>query len=120
MSKRVYVTGLGIISAIGNNVPDALSSIKSGRSGIGKINHLKTNHRDEFFVGEVSHSNEDLLKMTGASDKGNYTRTALLGMIAAREAMAHAGIHDVKEMRTGLISATSVGGMDKGEQFYAE
>jgi 3-oxoacyl-[acyl-carrier-protein] synthase I len=120
MSKRIYVTGLGIISAIGNNVPDALSSIKSSRSGIGKINHLKTNHRDEFFVGEVRHSNEDLLKMTGASDKGYYTRTALLGMMAAREAMAHAGIHDVKEMRTGLISATSVGGMDKGEQFYAE
>jgi 3-oxoacyl-(acyl-carrier-protein) synthase len=120
MSKRIYVTGLGITSAIGNNVPEALSSIKSARSGIGRINHLKTNHKDEFFVGEVRYSNEDLLKMTGAADKGYYTRTALLGMIAAREAMAHAGIHDVKEMRTGLISATSVGGMDKGEQFYAE
>jgi 3-oxoacyl-[acyl-carrier-protein] synthase-1 len=119
MSKRVYVTGIGIISAIGNNVPDALSSITSSHSGIGKINFLKTSLKDEFYVGEVKASNEELLKMTGIT-KGNYTRTALLGMIAAREAFQSAGIDDVRELRTGLISATSVGGMDKGEHFYAD
>jgi 3-oxoacyl-(acyl-carrier-protein) synthase len=120
MSKRVYVTGMGIISAIGNNLTETLSSIQSSRTGIGKINYLNTIHKDEFFVGEVKCSNEELLKITGVLDHENYTRTALLGMIAAREALISAGIKDVKEMRTGFISATSVGGMDKGEYFYAD
>jgi 3-oxoacyl-(acyl-carrier-protein) synthase len=119
MSTRVYVTGIGIISAIGNNVPEALSSITSSRSGIGKINYLKTVLKNEFLVGEVKASNDELLKLTDVR-VGNYTRTALLGMIAAKEAMMNACIKDIREMRTGLISATSVGGMDKGEHFYAD
>jgi 3-oxoacyl-[acyl-carrier-protein] synthase-1 len=58
--------------------------------------------------------------MAGASGNNYYTRTSLLGMIAAKEALQHAGIDLSDGLRTGLISATSVGGMDKGEQFYAE
>jgi 3-oxoacyl-[acyl-carrier-protein] synthase-1 len=41
-------------------------------------------------------------------------------MIAAKEAMVSAGIYDVNEERTGLISATTVGGMDRSENFYKE
>jgi 3-oxoacyl-(acyl-carrier-protein) synthase len=100
-------------------VPEALSSITSSRSGIGKINYLKTVLKNEFLVGEVKASNDELLKLTDVR-VGNYTRTALLGMIAAKEAMMNACIKDIREMRTGLISATSVGGMDKGEHFYAD
>jgi 3-oxoacyl-(acyl-carrier-protein) synthase len=120
MSNRVYVTGVGIISAIGNNVQETLSSINSGRTGIGKVTYLDTLHKNEFLVGEVKYSNKDLLNISGASGKNNYTRTALLGMIAAKEALLNAGISLTDELRTGLISATSVGGMDKSELFYAD
>ncbi|MBE9481232.1 MAG: beta-ketoacyl-[acyl-carrier-protein] synthase family protein, partial [Bacteroidetes bacterium] len=48
-----------------------------------------------------------------------YTRTALLGMIAAKEAVISSGIKDISEVRTGLVSATSVGGMDKSENFFS-
>ncbi|MES2733708.1 MAG: beta-ketoacyl-[acyl-carrier-protein] synthase family protein [Bacteroidota bacterium] len=120
MSKRVFVTGLGIISAIGHTIPDTLAALRLGRTGIGKISYLDTLHKNDLLVGEVKYSNEELLRMTGVLDHIPYTRTALLGMLAAKSALQDAGIEDVKAMRTGLISATSVGGMDKGEQFYAD
>src|SRR5690606_3064497 len=48
----------------------------------------------------------------------NYSRTALLGAIAAKEAVLNAGIEDIKEYKTGLISGTSVGGMDMTEKYF--
>jgi 3-oxoacyl-[acyl-carrier-protein] synthase-1 len=41
-------------------------------------------------------------------------------LVAAKEALAAAGIENIKDLRTGFISATSVGGMDKTENFFAE
>jgi 3-oxoacyl-[acyl-carrier-protein] synthase-1 len=60
-----------------------------------------------------------LLGETGHAGKKNFTRTALLGMKAAKEAIESAGITDMSAYRTGLISATTVGGMDRSEDFYA-
>ncbi len=120
MSHRVFITGIGMISAIGNNAQEALAAIQAGRSGIGPITHLNTLHQGELPVGEVKCANSGLLAMIGSAGHIPYSRTALLGMIAAKEAWRHAGITDLDEARTGIISATSVGGMDKGELFYAE
>jgi 3-oxoacyl-[acyl-carrier-protein] synthase-1 len=42
----------------------------------------------------------------------------LLGLIAVEQALSNAGIEDINEFRTGLISATTVGGMDRTEKFF--
>jgi 3-oxoacyl-[acyl-carrier-protein] synthase II len=106
-----------MISAIGNNVPGALQSLSSSKTGIGKINHLNTRYKDEFVAGEVKLSNQQLMDLIGDhSDKLN--RTSLLGIIAVREALAHSGIDLNDSLRTGLISSTTVAGMGKTEQFY--
>jgi 3-oxoacyl-[acyl-carrier-protein] synthase-1 len=49
-----------------------------------------------------------------------YTRTALLGLIAAKEAILNAQLENISDARTGLVSASSVGGMDRSELFYKE
>lgn len=120
MSEKVYITGYGIISAIGNNRFEALDSLRSCRSGIGEITRFNTIHQGKIPMAEVKKTNDELLRLVGASQGSNLTRTALLGMVAAQEAVAAAGIQNVREVPTGLISATTVGGMDKSEQFYAE
>jgi 3-oxoacyl-[acyl-carrier-protein] synthase II len=119
MSKRVYITGIGIISAIGNNVEETLQSLLAGRSGIGEITLFETMHRGIIPMAEVKLTTKALLEATGQSGKKYFTRTALLGMKAAKEAFESAGIDDLKTYRTGLISATTVGGMDRSEDFYA-
>jgi 3-oxoacyl-[acyl-carrier-protein] synthase II len=108
-----------MISAIGNNVPEALSSLLHSRTGIGKIEHLNTRYKNEYVLGEVKLSNEELKKLSGSKQEG-LNRTSLLGIISAQEAVKNSGI-DLKDgLRTGLISTTTVAGMCNTELYYKE
>lgn len=120
MDKGIAITGMGIISAIGNNVAENYQALMEGKSGIGRISHIETVHKNEIMVGEVPSDNEKLEIELGLDSDNNYPRTALLGAIAAKQAVADANITDIAKYRTGLISATSVGGMDHTEQYYYE
>ena len=118
MSKGVAITGMGIISAIGNNVEENYASLVTGNTGISKISKIETNHKDSIMVGEIGFTNQELEQQLGLSSENNYSRTAFLGVIAAKEAIKNAGISDINNYKTGLISATSVGGMDRTEAHY--
>ncbi|MGD0710056.1 MAG: beta-ketoacyl synthase N-terminal-like domain-containing protein, partial [Bacteroidales bacterium] len=120
MSQKVFVTGIGIISAIGNNVNETLESVYLGRSGLGFSEFLSTKYKNEIPVAEVKFSNEKLGENLGLHSSQSYTRTALLGLCAVKEAMINARIENITDAKTGLISATSVGGMDRSEIFYKE
>lgn len=118
MPKRVFITGIGIISSIGTTVEETLDSLLSNKSGIGEITLFPTLLKGKVPAAEVKRSTAALLEMTGHPGEKSFTRTALLGMVAAREACISAGIINIAECRTGLLSATTVGGMDRSEGFY--
>ncbi|MBQ0787608.1 MAG: beta-ketoacyl-[acyl-carrier-protein] synthase family protein, partial [Oceanihabitans sp.] len=118
MSKGVAITGMGIISAIGNNVAENYQSLIQGKKGISRVSKIKTNHVNEIMVGEIDFTNEALEQQLGLTADNNYSRTALLGVVAAKQAIQDAGITDINAYKTGLISATSVGGMDMTERYY--
>lgn len=120
MNQKICVTGIGIISAIGDNVEQTLDSVRTGKSGIGALNHIATRHKNDIPIGEVKHTNQELMQILGLPTDTIITRTTLLGMMAAKEAFVWAGIKDVKEFRTGIISATSVGGMSVTEINYKD
>jgi 3-oxoacyl-(acyl-carrier-protein) synthase len=117
LEGRIHVAGAGVISAIGNSADETLHSFRNNLSGIGSITLFDSIHKGVLPVGEVKLSNGELAVKLGA--KKDVTRTALLGIHAAREAVQTAGV-DVTKWRTGLISATTVGGMDKTEEFFNE
>lgn len=112
------VAGLGVISAIGNSVSETLSALEQSKSGIGPITLFETIHKGQLPVGEVKISNETLAIELGLEKP--VTRTAMLGMEAARQALAHSGLSSITKWRTGLISATTVGGMDRTENFVVD
>ncbi len=116
MSSKVYIAGLGIISAIGNNVRECIASLQSERAGMNDITYLKTIHAKELPVAEVKLNNDELALKAGLSNK--ISRTALLSMIAAKEALQDAAIENLHHLRTGFISANTVGGIDKTENFF--
>ncbi len=118
MSKGVAVTGMGIISAIGNNVSENYNALIEERVGITKVSKINTIHNDSIMVGEISFTNKEFEKQLDLSVSNNYSRTAMLGVFAAKQAVKDAGINDIKKYKTGLISSTSVGGMDMTEQYY--
>lgn len=120
MNKGVAITGMGIISSIGNTVEENYNSLVQSKNGISKISKIKTRHKDLIKVGEISSSNDELINQLNLPETNNYSRTALLGVIAAKQAIINANINESFDCRTGLISATSVGGMDKTEQYFYE
>ena len=120
MNKGVAITGMGIISAIGNNTQENFHALTHAKHGISRVDLIDTIQREEIMVGEVKFSNNQLIEQLGLPPSNNYSRTALLGAIAAKEAVADAGIVDIKKYKTGIVSGTSVGGMDKTEKYYYE
>jgi 3-oxoacyl-[acyl-carrier-protein] synthase-1 len=116
MSSKVYIAGLGLISSIGNNVEECLQALQNEKAGMNKVTYLKTVHEDELPVAEVKLNNDELAGKAGFSSK--ISRTALLSAIAATEAINDAAIAGIDNLRTGFISASTVGGIDKTENFY--
>jgi len=117
MNDRVYIAGLGMVSAIGLTVNDCLDSLKASRHGVGPVTLLETTLKSQIPAAEIKKTNEELKQMLGLPGNESITRTSLFGMMAAREAMMHSKI-DFGEYRCGIVSATSVGGMDLSEHFY--
>ena len=120
MPRRIFVTGLGIITGIGNNLAETKDSLFHLRTGIGKIQFLDTNLTDEIPVSEVKCSLDECFRLAGIPVTEGYSRNALLGIIAAKEAYRDARIGDFPGLRTGLISGTTVGGMDRCELYYED
>lgn len=117
MSRGVAITGIGIISAIGNNAEENHASLISGKIGISKISQIKTIHKDEIMVGEITAQNDELEKLLNLESDA-YSRTPMIGIIAAQEAISNAGISNINDCTSGLISGTTVGGMDKSEEYF--
>jgi 3-oxoacyl-[acyl-carrier-protein] synthase-1 len=118
MSKGVAITGMGIISAIGNTVEENYVSLVNDKMGITTIENISTVHSGEIKVGEIKKTNQQLVAELQLPPDNNFSRTAMIGAIAAKQAVQNANISLINEYKTGLISATSVGGMDMTEAHY--
>lgn len=117
--RRVLITGAGIISALGAGVSATLRALKEGRSGVAPVSYLDTEHR-ELPVGEVKATNAELAETLGVGYPASELRTVLLGICAAREAVASAALTPADIRRAAFINGTTVGGMDKTESHFAE
>src|SRR5678809_692432 len=116
MHKPVYVAGGGIISSIGNNITECINALGNNNSAIAEMQYLRSIHQKTLPVSEVKKSNAELAQLGNLPI--NTTRTALLSMIAVNEALQNSGIDNFNGLRTGFVSANSVGGMDKTEDFF--
>lgn len=112
---KIYVTGLGVVSGIGLGVAENITSLRNHQHGMEKVTLFPTELNVP--VSEVKYSNEELKRLLSLDVHKTFSRTALLGLLAAREAITDARL-DVTALRTGLISSTSIGGMDLSEHFY--
>jgi 3-oxoacyl-(acyl-carrier-protein) synthase len=108
---RIFVTGIGVVSAIGLDAEENLRSLKSKVTGISKscIHNL--------MLGEVKLSDEQIIQMLDLPGE-DFSRTTLLALPAAKEAWGNNKHHH--KIRSGLISSTSVGGIDRTEKYYFE
>lgn len=106
-----------MVSAIGIGKEETLAALLAGRTGIGQMKYLPSCHND-LPVGEVPLSNEEMVQKLGIADDVRYTRTALMGKLALREALQEARLEGEALGKAHFISATTVGGMDRRETYY--
>ena len=108
---------MGIICGLGCGTRAVFDALRAGKPAIGKVHHLRTSH-EELPVSEVAMSNEEMIGMLRLPSDMVVTRTPLLGMVAFRQAVEQSGLTDA--VRTAFVNGTTVGGMEKSEQYYLD
>ncbi len=117
--RSVFITGMGIISPLGTGVPVQLERLAAGETGIGPIRYLKTRLAKELIAGEIPLTNDELAELAKVKDTKGISRGALLGVIAAREALQDVDFDD-PEVRTGIISGTTAEAMTNIERYLKD
>ena len=111
MKRRVVVTGLGLVTPIGNNVADFWRSLTAGHSGIGPITHFDASAYDARIAGEVRNFNpEEFMPKKEAKHTEKFVHYA---MAASQEAVADAGF-DLAKLdleRCGVLVGSGIGSL---------
>ena len=116
----VFITGMGVITSIGRNTEENLASLKAERTGIRMLSTIESVYRGILPAGEILLCDEELASLAGMKYADGLSRTSLLGMIAAREALESAKCVAGDGTSNGFISGSTVGGMAATEIFYPD
>jgi 3-oxoacyl-[acyl-carrier-protein] synthase II len=108
---RVVITGTGVITPVGNNVPDTWAAILAGKSGLGDFTFTERGEHASGGVCEIKDFDPD--EVLGRRDARRRDRYQQLATVAANEAMAQSGlkITDDNRERIGIYLGTGVGGI---------
>ena len=120
MSRRIFITGYGVITSIGNNAGENYQSLLQRKCGFGTLDFLNTVHKHDLPSCEIKLTDQQLCELAGVSYGQGHARTVLLGIIAVKEAIAMAGLSQTEVQACGLLSATTTGGIRELESYYYE
>jgi 3-oxoacyl-[acyl-carrier-protein] synthase II len=112
MSKRrVVVTGMGMVSPVGNDVATAWANIRAGRSGIGEITHFDASTFPTRISGEVR--DFDPAAYIAPKDIKKMDPFIHYGIAAGKQAMADAGfeVTEANADRIGVAVGAGIGGL---------
>ncbi len=119
--RRVVITGLGIVSPVGNTVEEAWQNILAGRSGIAPITKFDTSTFPVQFGGEVK--NFDITSYISAKDARRMDAFIHFGLAAGIQAVRDAGLdkENVVDLeRVGVAIGSGIGGLPLIEETKAE
>jgi len=118
--QRVVVTGIGMINSLGNSVEESFKAIVEGQTGIDTITLFDASAFSAQIAGEVK--NFDPTAILGKKEAKKADRFIQLGIHAAQEAMADAGIVTDNKVDNsiaddfGIVSASGIGGLPNIEK----
>ncbi len=110
-SRRVVVTGMGIISPVGNDLETAWQQVVAGHSGIGPITDFDVSQFSTRFGGSIR--NFDASQYVPAKELKKMDPFMHFGIAAASQAVAHAGLPDsgYSPDRIGVAMGSGIGGI---------
>lgn len=116
MSKRVVITGMGVVSSLGLDTNSFFDNIISGKSGISPISSFDTTNHSVKIAGEVKINLEDYFDSKELNRIDRFTAFAL---IAAKEAVDRSSIDDEMKSRVGVIIGSGIGGIHTMEEQHS-
>ena len=107
---RVVVTGIGLITPVGNDTASTWDALVAGRSGIGPITHFDTSAYECPIAGEVR--DFDATEFVDAKILRRLDRSSVFALAGAQQAIADAGLDMSREdaKRVGVVLGTGMGG----------
>jgi len=116
--RRVVITGLGIVSPVGNDVASAWAAIVAGRSGIAVIERFDTTSFPTHFGGEIK--TLDLEPYMSTKDARRMDAFMQYGVVAGIQAMRDSGLEvtEANSDRIGIMMGSGMGGLESIEETY--
>ncbi len=117
--ERIFVTGLGVITSIGDTLEENRTSLTEGKCGVRKAELLDTRYTELLPLAEIKQSDEQLKDKFGIAEK-TANRTSLISLHAMDEAIEDARLNSatLTSEKTALINANTVGGMSFTNELY--
>ena len=119
MKNRVVVTGMGLVSPIGDNIQDFWKNLESGKNGIDQITHFDT---DKFDVKIAGQSQIQLDNYFDRKELNKLDRFSTFAIIAADQAIVQSRIinDNVSKERIGVIVGSGIGGISTFEKQHTK
>jgi 3-oxoacyl-[acyl-carrier-protein] synthase II len=116
--RRVVITGLGIVSPVGNDVATAWATILAGRSGIGPVTRFDAASFPTHFGGEIRQL--DLAPYMSTKDARRMDAFMQYGVVAGMQAMRDSGltVTESNADRIGILMGSGMGGLESIEEAY--
>jgi 3-oxoacyl-[acyl-carrier-protein] synthase II len=118
--RRVVVTGLGVVSPLGNDVPSTWTGLLEGRSGIGPITRFDASGLNCRIAGEVK--GFDVTTVMSAKEARHVDSFIHYGVAASAEALKDSGleISDANRDRIGCVIGSGIGGLPMIEENHTQ
>jgi 3-oxoacyl-[acyl-carrier-protein] synthase II len=111
--RRIVVTGLGLLSPVGNTVAACWDSICNGRSGVGPVTEFDVSQMKTRIAGEIR--NFEVTDFVPGKEARRYDKFMHYGLAAAQEAMSEAGLleenNGIDPERVGFALGAGIGGI---------
>ena len=116
MNKRVVITGMGVVSSLGNSTKTFFENITNGKSGISPITSFDTTNHPVKIAGEIKINLDEYFD---SKELNRLDRFSALALLAAKEAVEENLVNDALKSKVGVIIGSGIGGLHTMEEQYS-
>ena len=116
MNKRVVITGMGVVSSLGNSTKTFFENITNGESGISPITSFDTSNHPVKIAGEIKFNLDEYFD---SKELNRLDRFSAFALLAAKEAVEDNIVNDPIKSKVGVIIGSGIGGLHTMEEQYS-